>query len=73
MVDYFISSKISKDELRIQLLSAYHTPQMTSAQMKALVVQEEKKMAIEQVPIPKPGAGQILIKVVAVAQNPTDC
>lgn len=42
------------------------------ANMKALVTQEGHKVAIQEVPIPKPAEGEILVKVSYVAQNPTD-
>jgi NADPH:quinone reductase-like Zn-dependent oxidoreductase len=40
--------------------------------MKAIVTIDGKKIAVQDVPIPKPRSGQILVKVFAVAQNPTD-
>jgi NADPH:quinone reductase-like Zn-dependent oxidoreductase len=41
--------------------------------MKAIVTTENKQISLQNVPVPKPGPGQILVKVVAAAQNPTDC
>jgi NADPH:quinone reductase-like Zn-dependent oxidoreductase len=38
----------------------------------AIVIKPERKAAIETVPVPKPRAGHVLIKVAAVALNPTD-
>lgn len=40
--------------------------------MKALVTIEGKKAAVQSVDVPNPGEGEILVKVVYVAQNPTD-
>ncbi|GBE89406.1 Zinc-type alcohol dehydrogenase-like protein [Sparassis crispa] len=42
------------------------------ATMKALLVQEGKKVAVKEVPVPTVGDDDILVKNVAVAQNPTD-
>jgi hypothetical protein len=46
---------------------------MSAPTMKAVVAVEHKQVTVLDVPIPKQGPGQILVKVVAVAQNPTDC
>ncbi|CCF46863.1 hypothetical protein CH063_15473 [Colletotrichum higginsianum] len=40
--------------------------------MKALVTQGDKTAKVQEVAKPQPGPGEILIKVSAVAQNPTD-
>ncbi|KAH9934267.1 GroES-like protein [Fomitopsis serialis] len=40
--------------------------------MKAVVVQEGKKVAVKDHPVPSIGDDDILVKVVAVAQNPAD-
>ncbi|KAI1758707.1 zinc-binding dehydrogenase [Hypoxylon sp. FL1150] len=40
--------------------------------MKALVTAEGKTAAVQEVDIPKPAEGEILVKVHYVAQNPTD-
>ncbi|WYZ33964.1 hypothetical protein EsH8_I_000240 [Colletotrichum jinshuiense] len=40
--------------------------------IKALVTQGDKTTKVQEVPKPKPGPGEVLIKVQAVAQNPTD-
>ncbi|KAH8647251.1 zinc-binding dehydrogenase [Xylariales sp. PMI_506] len=42
------------------------------ATMKALVTIEGNKAAVQEVPIPTPQEGEILVKVHYVAQNPTD-
>jgi len=40
--------------------------------MKALIVQEGKTVAVQDIPVPPVGDDDILVKTVAVAQNPTD-
>lgn len=44
--------------------------------MTSLIVRvpegKSPKLAQEQLPLPRPGAGQVLVKVSHVAQNPTD-
>lgn len=40
--------------------------------MKALVTQEGHNVAVQEVAVPKPAEGEILVKVNYVAQNPTD-
>ncbi|KAI8982799.1 GroES-like protein [Trametes punicea] len=40
--------------------------------MKALVVQEGRRVAVQDYPVPEIGDDDILVKTVAVAQNPTD-
>ncbi|KAK7975395.1 hypothetical protein PG989_013858 [Apiospora arundinis] len=42
------------------------------ANMKALVTVEDGKVAVQEIPVPTPGEGEILIKVQYAAQNPTD-
>lgn len=42
------------------------------AKMKALVTQEDHKAAVQEIDVPKPAEGEILVKVNCVAQNPTD-
>ncbi|KAK6846352.1 hypothetical protein PG987_001540 [Apiospora arundinis] len=42
------------------------------ANMKALVTVEDGKVAVQEIPVPTPGEGEILIKVHYAAQNPTD-
>ncbi|CAF4618534.1 unnamed protein product, partial [Rotaria magnacalcarata] len=38
----------------------------------ALVVREQKKLVVEELPFPKYGSKELLIKVTHVAQNPTN-
>ncbi|KAF9873396.1 zinc-binding oxidoreductase [Colletotrichum karsti] len=40
--------------------------------MKALVTKGDKTGQVQEIPIPQPGPGEILVKVHYVAQNPTD-
>lgn len=40
--------------------------------MKALIVQPDKTAKVQEVPVPEIDEWEILVKVVAVAQNPTD-
>jgi NADPH:quinone reductase-like Zn-dependent oxidoreductase len=46
---------------------------MTPTVQKAIVVQQDGSVALRQIDVPKPGPDEILVKVVAAAQNPTDC
>ncbi|KAI9440657.1 hypothetical protein H4582DRAFT_1938427, partial [Lactarius indigo] len=46
---------------------------MAPALQRAIVVQQDGSVALSEIPVPKPGPGDILVKVVAAAQNPTDC
>jgi hypothetical protein len=42
--------------------------------MKASVTVGDGTVTLKSdLPVPKPGAGQILVRVVAAAQNPTEC
>lgn len=40
--------------------------------MKALVIQEDKTAKVQDIPVPEIKDDEVLVKVVAVAQNPTD-
>jgi len=40
--------------------------------MRAVVLQEDRTVKVAQKPIPTPGPTEVLLKVVAVGQNPTD-
>ena len=40
--------------------------------MKAQVVQADKTIRIEDKPVPSVGDDEVLVRVIAVAQNPTD-
>ena len=40
--------------------------------MKALITQADKTVKVQEVPVPEIDEWEILVKVVAVAQNPTD-
>ncbi|KZT65379.1 GroES-like protein [Daedalea quercina L-15889] len=40
--------------------------------MKAVVVQPDKKIIVKDHPVPEHGPDDVLVKVVAAAQNPTD-
>jgi NADPH:quinone reductase-like Zn-dependent oxidoreductase len=41
--------------------------------MQALVVNTVGKYRLEDVDIPTPGSGEVLVKVEVAAQNPADC
>ncbi|KAH9160766.1 zinc-binding oxidoreductase ToxD [Lactarius sanguifluus] len=45
---------------------------MAPALRRAVVVQQDGSVALREIPVPKPGPDDILVKVVAAAQNPTD-
>ncbi|TFY70232.1 hypothetical protein EVG20_g2769 [Dentipellis fragilis] len=45
---------------------------MAPTKMKAAVIGEDGKISLQEVDVPKLGPGQILVKVQAAAQNPTD-
>jgi hypothetical protein len=40
---------------------------------KAIIVQQDGSVALREIAVPKPGPDEILVKVVAAAQNPADC
>ena len=40
--------------------------------MKAFVTQESKMGAVTEIPVPTIGDDEILVRTIAVAQNPTD-
>lgn len=46
---------------------------MTPSRMKAIVTVGGGNIELKDVDVPNPGPKQILVKVVTVAQNPTDC
>lgn len=45
---------------------------MRSALQRAIIVQKDGSVALREIAVPKPGPDDILVKVVAAAQNPTD-
>ena len=46
---------------------------LAKTKMKAVVTAGLRKWSIKEVDKPKPGPKEILVKVVAAAQNPADC
>ncbi len=46
---------------------------MAPTVQKAVVIQQDGSVALREVSVPKPGPDEILVRVVAVAQNPADC
>ena len=40
--------------------------------MKALITQPDRTAKVEEVPVPEIDDSEVLVKVVALAQNPTD-
>ena len=46
---------------------------MTPALQRAVIIQQDGSVALREIAVPKPGPDDILVKVVAAAQNPTDC
>jgi hypothetical protein len=46
---------------------------MVPTVQKAVVIQQDGSVALREVAVPKPGPDEILVKVVAAAQNPADC
>ncbi|KAI0050794.1 GroES-like protein [Auriscalpium vulgare] len=45
---------------------------MAPLRQKAIVIKEDKTVVLKEVDVPKVGPGQILVRVIAAAQNPTD-
>ncbi|KAH9967149.1 chaperonin 10-like protein [Russula dissimulans] len=45
---------------------------MASTKQTAVVIQQDGSVALQEIAVPKPGPNEILVKVVAAAQNPTD-
>lgn len=55
------------------LLYSHSTPtRMAPTKQLAVVINAEGGVDLKEVDVPKPGSGEILVKVVAAAQNPTD-
>ena len=46
---------------------------MAPAKMKAIVTVGGGNIELKEIDVPKPGPTEALVKVVAAAQNPTDC
>ena len=46
---------------------------MAPIMQKAVVVQQDGSVALREIAVPKPGPDEILVKVIAAAQNPADC
>jgi len=44
-----------------------------SMEMNAVVTTGDGKTALARVPVPKAQSGQVLIRVIAAAQNPSEC
>lgn len=42
------------------------------AKMRALVTEGQDKVSVQEIDVPTPSEGEILVKVNYVAQNPTD-
>ena len=40
--------------------------------MKAVILEAPKVLRVKEIPIPKPGPGQVLVKVMAAPINPSD-
>jgi NADPH:quinone reductase-like Zn-dependent oxidoreductase len=41
--------------------------------MKAIVTNGDGTVQLKEIPVPKPKPTEILVKIIAAAQNPTDC
>lgn len=48
------------------------TPAMAPSKQRAVVINADGTVGLQEVDVPRPGKGEILIKIVAAAQNPTD-
>lgn len=48
------------------------TPEELPQMMRALVVQPDKTAAVQEVPVPSIDDDEVLVRAVALAQNPTD-
>ena len=46
---------------------------MAPAKMKAIVTTGDGNIELREIDVPRPGPVEALVKVVAAAQNPTDC
>ncbi len=46
---------------------------MAPAKMNAAIIDTDGEVAVRKIDVPKPGPREILVKVSAAAQNPTDC
>jgi NADPH:quinone reductase-like Zn-dependent oxidoreductase len=46
---------------------------MAPTVQKAVIIQQDRSVALREIAVPKPGPDEILVKVVAAAQNPVDC
>jgi NADPH:quinone reductase-like Zn-dependent oxidoreductase len=45
---------------------------MAPTVQKAVIIQQDRSVALREIAVPKPGPDEILVKVVAAAQNPVD-
>lgn len=46
---------------------------MAPTVQKAVVIQQDGSVALREVAVPRPSPDEILVKVAAAAQNPSDC
>jgi NADPH2:quinone reductase len=61
--------KCSKNHFPFEPIPTFHNP---TPSMKQAVVSIGPKVDIQDVPIPKPGLGEVLIKVIYAGSNPKD-